>query len=381
MNTKKLSMMVLSLSMTVVFTFGGATMALFTSSAQNSNTATAGTINLDAKRDHGDYTPGPMFYPDSLDPNGNHPYDKSEVSPSGESLGGWAPGDTVQRTMILTNNGSLDAKIHGLKATVRDSYTQNLLTGGSRTVNGGLTSGAEYDEFIQKANVKVMVPDQNLLLYNGPLSALLVSGYAPLQNEPVLQGIPVPGFQPGPLNVTFEVHLDNSATNQIQGKSFIFDFGFYAEQVRNNNTNTPFGDQSWQADGPGNKSVTKINTNTVQFHYDNNTWGNFSGEWTYTTNTLATKTETINFNYDYSGLHSWYMATARARAFADGPSGRVYYELYNDPNASLSGNGFSTTGTASIHVTTGYNYGFVLDGSHFDASYILQGTFKATRTN
>ncbi|GIP40116.1 hypothetical protein J31TS4_33960 [Paenibacillus sp. J31TS4] len=234
MNRKKLGMMVLSLSMTVVFTFGGATMALFTGSAQNSNTATAGTINLDAKRDHGDYTPGPMFYPDSLDPVGNHPYDTSKTNPSGESLGGWAPGDTVQRTMILTNNGSLDAKLKGVKATVRDSYTQNLPTNpaSSRTVTG-LTSGAAYDEFIQKANVKVMVPDTNTLLYNGSLSSLLVSGYAPLQNEPVLTGTRPP-FAPGPLNVTFEVKLDQSASNEIQGKSFIFDFSFYSEQARNN---------------------------------------------------------------------------------------------------------------------------------------------------
>ncbi|GIP40115.1 hypothetical protein J31TS4_33950 [Paenibacillus sp. J31TS4] len=373
MNRKKLGVMVLSLTMTVVFTFGGATMALYTSSAQNTSTAAAGTINLDAKRNHGDYTPGPMFYPNSLDPDGNHPYDTSKVNPSGESLGGWAPGDTVQRAMILTNKGSLDAKLKGLKATVRDTYTQDLPTGGSRTATG-LTSGAAYDEFIQKANVKVMIPDTNVQLFNGPLSSLLVSGYAPLQNEPVLMGTRPP-FTPGPLNVTFEVTLDPSASNEIQGKSFIFDFGFYSEQARNNGANTPFGDQAWLAAGPGNPSVTKIDSNTIQFNYD--TRESFSGEWTYATNTLATKTETITFDYEYSGLHSWFDARAHARAFADGPDGRVYYELWD----SVVYDQFQHSGTASINVTAGYNYGFILDGSNYDYSQILQGTFKASRIN
>jgi hypothetical protein len=238
MKTKKLAQLVLTLMLTVFLTFGGATLAIFSGSAQNSgNVAHAGTIDLTAKRDHGDYTPGPMFYSDSLDPAGNHPYDKSKISPSGEALGAWAPGDIVKRTMILTNEGSLDAKLTGIKATARAAYTQNLLTGGSSTVTG-FTSGPAYDEFIQKANVTVALPDQSLTLYNGPLSGLISTGngYATLLNQPVLQGT-FGGFGSGPLNITFEVHLDNSASNEVQGKSFIFDFGFYSEQVRNNNGN------------------------------------------------------------------------------------------------------------------------------------------------
>lgn len=228
-----LSILILTLTALIA---GGVTLALLTDAETNSGSeVTAGTIDLTAKRDHGDYVPGPMFYPDSLDPDGNHPYDREEINPSGESIGGWAPGDHVQRTMIVTNEGSLDAKITGIRANVRESYTQNLQSGGSHTVTG-LTSGEAYEEFIQKANVVVSIPDQELLLYEGPLADLIFENedeFAATINQPVVQGT-IPPFEPGPLNITFDVTLDRSAGNRLQGQNFIFDFGFYAEQVRNN---------------------------------------------------------------------------------------------------------------------------------------------------
>lgn len=234
---KKMAFTVMSGVLALALAVGGTTYAIFTSSASNSgNTITAGTINLDAKRDNGDYVPGPMFYPDALDPDGNHPYDVSQIAPSGEALGGWAPGDKVTRTMILTNTGSLDAMVTGIKATPRATYTQNLPSGGNRTVNG-LTSGAEFDEFVQLAHVKVWNPDgAGTILYDGQLKDLIAAGqfYVPVLNELVLTGVKPP-FQPGPLNINFEVTLDKSASNALQGKNFIFDFGFFAEQVRNNN--------------------------------------------------------------------------------------------------------------------------------------------------
>jgi hypothetical protein len=150
-------------------------------------------------------------------------------------LGGWAPGDTVKRTMILTNTGSLDAKLTGIKATARESFTQNLPSGGNRTING-LIAGDAFDEFIQLANVEVAIPDENLMLYNGSLAELMFADtdeFASLLSNPVLMGT-TPPFSPGPLNITFEVTLDSSAGNDLQGQNFIFDFGFFVEQIRNN---------------------------------------------------------------------------------------------------------------------------------------------------
>ncbi|QQE74839.1 SipW-dependent-type signal peptide-containing protein [Brevibacillus composti] len=216
--------------LTVGLAVGGVTFALFTDTAANEgNEFTAGTINLNAARNHGDYLQGPMFYSDFLDPDGNHPYDKTELRPSGEVIGGWAPGDKVKRTMILSNTGSLDAKLTGVKATVRESYTQTLRNGrDTRTVTGEI-AGAAYEEFIDKAHVKISNPDSDTLIFDGVLRDLIGEGYAGVVEELVLQSDPS-----GPLNITFEVTLDRSAGNELQGKNFIFDFGFYAEQVRNN---------------------------------------------------------------------------------------------------------------------------------------------------
>lgn len=213
----------------------GITYALFTDTTTNANNNfTAGTINLVAERNYGDYLPGPIFYPDTLDPDGGHPYDVNDANPSGEALGGWAPGDTVSREMRLKNEGTLDARLTGIKATPRVSFSHNTPYSGTRTVNGGLISGMAYDEFIQKINVKVS--NGSVLLYDGPLSGLIFADpdtYAPLVNEPIVQA-PPPGFGGGFLNIDFEVTLDLSGSNELQGKNFIFDLGFYTEQVRNN---------------------------------------------------------------------------------------------------------------------------------------------------
>jgi len=192
---------------------GGATYALFTDAAVNEdNTFTAGTIILNQERDLGEELPGPMFYSSSVDPTGDYPYDITKpFPPSGEAIGGWAPGDKATRAMNLYNEGTLTAQITKLKANVNPF---------------GVTEGPAYDEFVDKMNVKVLYPASNIVLYDGKLSGLL-NGYVNI--SPVLinaQGMPV--------NITFEAGLDLSAGNVIQGEDFVFDFTFYAEQVRNN---------------------------------------------------------------------------------------------------------------------------------------------------
>lgn len=203
---------------------GGGTYALFTSSAANTNnTFTAGTINLTETRDLGDTIPGPMFYTSTSDPTGQFPYDTNKNSPyqppGGESLGDLAPGDSMTRAMNLYNNGAnaLDAKVTRLKAAVNPA---------------GLTSGAAYDEFISKLNVVVQAPALNKILYSGPLSGLLNgsdNGWVDIPSPALVMKA-----NGGPMNVTFTVTLDKSADNLIQAKTFVFDFSFYAEQLRNN---------------------------------------------------------------------------------------------------------------------------------------------------
>lgn len=195
---------------------GGATYAIFTDSASiPSNTFTTGTIILDQERDMGDTIPGPMFYTSTSDPTGSYPYNIGGVElapPGSEAIGGWAPGDTVTRAMNLYNKGTLHAKITKLQANVSD---------------GATNSGPAYNQFIEKMNIKIMYPAQNKTLYNGPLKGLLQGWYSDFASFRANAG-------GGPINITFEAHLDISADKEIMGQDFVFDFAFFAEQFRNN---------------------------------------------------------------------------------------------------------------------------------------------------
>jgi predicted ribosomally synthesized peptide with SipW-like signal peptide len=215
---KKLALWSATGLMGISLTIGGATFAIFTDSASNtSNTFTAGTIKLTQERDSGDSIPGPMFYSGSSDPTGLYPYDETVppniASLGGEALGGWAPGDKVVRAMNIYNEGSLAAKITKLQATVS---------------SGATNSGAAYEQFIDKMNIKVTyTTGSNPVIYNGSLRGLL-NGWVPLT-------LPIPAAaNSGAINIKFEAYLDTSATNDIMGETFVFDFSFYAEQARNN---------------------------------------------------------------------------------------------------------------------------------------------------
>ncbi len=200
---------------------GGGTMAIFTSSASNTgNTFATGYIRLTQNRDQGDTLVGPMFYTSIADPTGRYPYDTNGnplAPPGGEAIGGMAPGDSMMRAMDVYNNGAnaLDAQLTKVKATVNPA---------------GITSGAAFDEFIQKLNVIIRAPDigNGTVLYSGTLAGLLTGQWITV-SHPLLMSA-----NGGATNITFSVTLDPSADNIIQGKTFVFDFSFYAEQFRNN---------------------------------------------------------------------------------------------------------------------------------------------------
>jgi predicted ribosomally synthesized peptide with SipW-like signal peptide len=216
---KKLALWSATGLMGISLTIGGATFAIFTDSASSTNnTFTAGTIDLTQERDSGDSIPGPMFYTGSSDSSGYYPYDETVPSNSanlgGESLGGWAPGDKVVRAMNIYNKGTLAAKITKLQATISNGT--------------GTYDRAAYNHFIDKMNIKVTYnTGSRPVIYNGSLRGLL-SGWVPI-------ALPITAApNSGAINIEFEASLDTSAENIIMGKTFVFDFSFYAEQFRNN---------------------------------------------------------------------------------------------------------------------------------------------------
>lgn len=234
MNKHKFMGYVLTGVLGLGLTVGGSTYALFTSSATNDgNTATAGTVNINVMRDNGDPVPGPMFYPDSLDPLAHHPYDKVDTAPSGESIGGWAPGDVVVRDMYLGNSGSLTARLVGVRAKVRESYTQTTTTeegNTTKTVSNGVTATSDpaaYNEFIDKMNITIK--NGETLVFQGKLSELITgTAWKKPVNELLIAASPS-----GPLNLNFKAELSKSAGNIIAGKNLIFDFEFTAVQNKN----------------------------------------------------------------------------------------------------------------------------------------------------
>ncbi|GAB6172788.1 hypothetical protein JCM15765_22660 [Paradesulfitobacterium aromaticivorans] len=212
---KKLALLSITGMLAIGLSVGGATYAIFTSSATNTNnTFSSGTVILDLERDMGDNIPGPMFYTAESDSTGAFPYDTNKNDPNqppgGESIGGMAPGDQISRAMTIYNRGTLTAKINKLKATVNSDSSEK--------------SGEAYNEFIDKLNVLVLYPTNNKTLYTGKLSGLL-DGWV---------NIPALTVNGGPVNVTFTVTLSEEASNAIQGKNFVFDFSFQAEQTKNN---------------------------------------------------------------------------------------------------------------------------------------------------
>lgn len=216
---KKLAILSVSGLIAIGASVGGATYAWFTSSATNANnTFTAGTINLSQTRDLGDTIPGPMFYTSTSDPTGTYPYDVAGVPyapPGSEGVGGLAPGDSMTRAMNLSNSGSLDAKVTKIWGSVNAA---------------GLQPGdLAFEEFAAKMNIKVLYPaNNNQIMYDGPLNGLL-NGQVTIPRPLIARAAPS-----GPLNITFTATLDPSASNLLQGKTFVFDFSFYAEQLRNN---------------------------------------------------------------------------------------------------------------------------------------------------
>ncbi|MGC7870032.1 TasA family protein [Desulfosporosinus sp. SYSU MS00001] len=219
---KRLLMLIPTSVMAVSLLVGAGTYALFTNNATNTNNNfTAGTVILDQQRDLSDTVPGPMFYSANTDETGQYPYDTNKNDPNqppgGEATGGWAPGDKATRAMNVYNRGTLKANLDQLKATVH---------------SGATSSGAAYDEFISKMNIKVLYPAGDKVLYDGPLSGLL-NDYV---NIPHVTLTPNPSnpSAASPANITFKATMDPSANNLIQGQSFVFDFTVHASQARNN---------------------------------------------------------------------------------------------------------------------------------------------------
>jgi hypothetical protein len=132
---------------------------------------------------------------------------------------------------------------------------------------------------------------------------------------------------------------------------------------------------AWQAAGPGTRTSTPDSGAADAMTFDYSLSG--SSVWsqqTWTFSATAPQTTTLSFGWNYSGFHAWYAVYANAVAFADGPNGRTYVNLYT----RNGGDGWNVNGTASLQLNEGYPFGVIIDGRNFDSDWRLIGNLKIT---
>lgn len=262
---KKKLYFILALVMVAAFAVSGFTYAMFTDQAVNQEkTFTTGTVDIDSYRDGFDTIPGPMFYTTKEE-------GATSTNPSFYGLkpvGLWVPGKTVVRSLVVYNQGTLDAVLDQVRAEIQsdpdnmasqmdvavykilprylpngtpfaplpgdDTMDQDLLDHTSSMINPFiLLTDAFFDtEDLAQALIEAQIPATADLLYEGDLSAL-TSGYASLSPAVNLKAAGNPFVKRGAL-LAFVAHMDIDAGNDYQGADAVFGFTVNATQARNN---------------------------------------------------------------------------------------------------------------------------------------------------
>ncbi|MBP1759270.1 MAG: hypothetical protein H6Q63_187 [Firmicutes bacterium] len=247
---------------------GGTTYALYhatatTTASPSEGTFVAGTVDIDSYRDGFDTIPGPMFY--TTPDEGATP---TEPSFNGlKPTGIWTPGDTHIRSLIVYNQGQLDAVLDQAKVEVEedtagmagnmnvaiykvfpafcldgttpfaplpgdDTLDQDLLNEVSAEINPFILMYHHYfgvdqlaQQFIEN-NVRAN-PEP---LWSGKLSDL-TSDYQTM--NPVNMNASEDLFVKHGTLLAFVVQLDKNAGNTVQGATAKFGFTVNARQASN----------------------------------------------------------------------------------------------------------------------------------------------------
>jgi hypothetical protein len=99
--------------------------------------------------------------------------------------------------------------------------------------------------------------------------------------------------------------------------------------------------------------------------------------WTFQTTAAPTGSGTVSFHWHYTGFHAFFDVTVLLQTF----SGANVTTLYNASAAaccSPPSGGFDVFGDATINVTAGVPFGFIVGGSNFDSNSQLNGTLTIT---
>ncbi|TNJ66387.1 hypothetical protein FE784_10440 [Paenibacillus hemerocallicola] len=132
------------------------------------------------------------------------------------------------------------------------------------------------------------------------------------------------------------------------------------------------GGQSWTATGPGTVAAIPVEgpAGDMRFTYDYNNSAVWSGsEWTYST--MSTVTGSVYYKWNYSGIHAWFMASAKVIAYSQKPDNTEQVVTLFDSGV---GGDFAGSGAFVLPVYEGRSYGFRISGRNFDSNHFLRGT-------
>lgn len=134
--------------------------------------------------------------------------------------------------------------------------------------------------------------------------------------------------------------------------------------------------EDWKSSGIayGQTSVTDTN-NGLSFDYQVSRPGGGVSYRTTTFSTKATETGNLSFNYVYDFFHAWFNVNADLLAFSDTSSGRKTVSLVDFFN--YGGTGPRTfSGSTTLGIEQGYDFGFIVGGSNYDGDSRLIGSVK-----
>jgi hypothetical protein len=139
---------------------------------------------------------------------------------------------------------------------------------------------------------------------------------------------------------------------------------------------------AWSATGDGIVALLDNGAvgGTPRMSYQRNGFPNFTGAWTLST--VAAVAGAVRLDWEWAGLHSYCASAVQLQSFVNrggldvfvGPLLQMSDSCVGAQNPSA---GFAFAGVTSVAVQAGDTYGFRLNGSHGDGSYLLEGTFGA----
>lgn len=93
---------------------------------------------------------------------------------------------------------------------------------------------------------------------------------------------------------------------------------------------------------------------------------------------VAVKSGDVTVEWTYTGFHAFFEAYASLQFFAD-QGGDTPPEVATEVDAVKTSGNFSFSGSTTLSVVEGENFGFFIGGSNFDSNSRLQGKLHVTK--